>query len=257
MKNTALITGASSGIGAELAKIHAAKGGDLILVARREEELQVLKAELEKKHSITCLVWALDLTKSESIAIIGENIAKENIEVDILINNAGFGGYGLFHERDWNQDNKMISLNIVTLSALTHLILPQMVSRKKGKILNIASSAGFMPGPLQATYFATKAFVVSFSQAIDEEVREFGVTCTALCPGPVNTGFEKAAELEGSPLLKNAATASSVAQKGYKAMEKGRLIKINDPTLSFAVNWLVPLFPRRWVLKIARKAQEK
>jgi short-subunit dehydrogenase len=256
MQNTAIVTGASGGIGEELAKIHAAKGGDLILIARNEEKLNQLKEKLEARYKIQCIVWPFDLCHPESWQKIKERLITDKIEVDILINNAGFGGYGNFSERQWKQDERMIDLNIKALSAITHTVLQKMVERKKGKILNVASTAGFMPGPLQATYFATKAFVQSFSQAIAEENRQYNVSCTALCPGPVKTGFEEAAEMKGSPLFKRAVGAEKVAKIAYKAMEKGKLIAINDKVLAFAVNWIIPLSPRRMVLKIVRKMQQ-
>ena len=151
----------------------------------------------------------------------------------------------------------MIQLNITALCAVTHAFLQDMVARKRGKILNVASTAGLMPGPLQAVYYATKAFVVSFSQAIAEELSDTNVTVTALCPGPVKTGFVDRAGLEDVAVFKHAASSMDVANFGYKAMQQGKLVVINDWKLSLMLNWIAPLLPRRTVLRLSRKAMEK
>lgn len=259
MKNTALITGASSGIGKELARYHAAKQGDLVIVARRQEALDALKRELEATHKVTVKCIALDLTADDAPQQLFDQVAAESIEIDYLINNAGFGGHGYFHQREWAKDRSMIQLNIVALTQLTRLFLPGMAERKKGRILNVASTAAFIPGPLQAVYYATKSFVVSFSQAIDEELRSLSanVTVTALCPGAVATEFVASSDLEGNDLWKNAKSPASVAKIGYDAMMKGKLIVINEFSLSFMLNWVVPFLPRRMVLKMSRRSMEK
>jgi short-subunit dehydrogenase len=149
----------------------------------------------------------------------------------------------------------MIQLNIIALVELTHCLLPEMIKNGGGKILNTSSTAGFIPGPLQTTYFATKAFVNSFSFGLDQEVRRHGVTVTALCPGPVKTGFEAAAGMGSSDLFKRAATASSTALKGYAAMEKGKLVVITDGQMKFLINFMLPILPRRTVLKMVEKLQ--
>lgn len=258
MGNTALITGASSGIGAEFARLHARKGGDLVLVARREEELNALKQELEKAHGITATVIVADLAAPGAAQKVFAATEKAGQEVDILINNAGFGGHGKFHERDLAKDQAMMQVNMNALVDLTHLYMQGMVSRHSGKILQVASTAGMMPGPLQAVYYATKAFVISFSQAIAEELSGTGVTSTALCPGAVDTGFVAAGDLEGASLFqKPGASPVSVAECGYKAMLAGDLVKINEPALNFALNWVIPLLPRKLVLKMSRSTMEK
>jgi short-subunit dehydrogenase len=256
MKNVALITGASSGIGLELARIHASKGRDLVIVARRLDELNKLKIELEDNYSVEVLVVEMDLMLPGAAKNLFNLLQNKLIEIDYLFNNAGLGGYGKFHERSLTKELEMIQLNIIVLAELTHLILPGMISRKKGKILNSASSAGFMPGPLQTVYFATKAFVVSFSQGIAQELKGENISVTALCPGPVKTGFEEAAGMKGSGLFDKVASAESTALKGYKAMEKGDLIAITDNSLKFAVNWLIPFVPRKLVLKMVEKIQK-
>jgi short-subunit dehydrogenase len=255
MKNVALITGASSGIGLELAKIHASKGGDLVLVARREDELNKLKTELEAKYSVEVKVYKSDLSQPGAAKELAERLSDANIQIDVLMNNAGFGGHGRFHERNIDQDIEMIRLNAIALTELTHFIVPQMIQRGKGRILNTASSAAFMPGPLQAVYFATKAYVVSFSQAIHHELKPFGISVTALCPGPVKTGFEKTAGLEGVDLFKMALSPEHTAKKGYRGMEKARMIVFDQKILTFSVNWIIPFVPRKMLLKMIEKMQ--
>lgn len=257
MGNTALVTGASSGIGVELAKYHASKGGDVVLVARREDKLNELKVELENAHGITATVIASDLAQPDAAEKIFAATEAADLQIDILINNAGFGGHGKFHERDLAKDQAMMQVNMVTLVNLTHLYLQGMVSRNSGKILHVASTAAFMPGPLQAVYYATKAFVVSFSQAIAQELEGTNVTSTALCPGTVATGFVAAGDLDGTKAWDNAATPDSVAKCSYDAMLKGDLVKINETGLSFMVNWVVPFLPRKTMLKMSQKFMEK
>jgi len=255
MKNTALITGATSGIGKELAKIHSSKGGDLIIVARREDELNKLKTQLENEYKVKVDVIVADLMVQGAGSKVFQEIQDRGLQVDILMNNAGLGGYGCFHERSLQKELEMIQLNIVALVELTHCLLPKMIKNGGGKILNTSSTAGFLPGPLQTTYYATKAFVNSFSNGLDQEVRRHGITVTALCPGPVKTGFETAAGMGGSGLFNNAASASSTALKGYNAMLKGRLIVITNGQLKFFINFLIPIMPRRIVLKMIEKLQ--
>ena len=257
MSSTALVTGASSGIGAEIARIHARKGGNLVLVARSEGPLYQLKSELESAHGIHAMVIVADLSEGDAAPRVFAATEAAGIRVDFLINNAGFGGHGKFHERELAQDQAMMQVNMVTLTRLTHLYLQGMVARNQGRILHVGSTAGFMPGPMQAVYYATKAYVLSFSQAIAQELSDTHVTSTVLCPGAVATGFVKAGNLEGIDMWDKAATPESVAQCGYDAMMKGKLVAINEPSLSFMVNWVVPFMPRKTVLKISEKAMEK
>ncbi|MEL7397742.1 MAG: SDR family oxidoreductase [Pseudomonadota bacterium] len=258
MPNTALITGASAGIGAEFARYHARKGGDLVIVARRQEPLDALKAELEAIHDITVTVIAMDAGTPEQATALFEEVKAKGIEIDVLINNAGFGGHGAFLDRDLAKDQAMIDLNVGALVTLSHHVGQEMKARGKGKMLQVSSTAAFQPGPYQATYFATKAFVSSFSQAIDEEMRPHGVTSTALCPGLVNTEFVAVADLEGTGLAKQkGATPASVAKVGYDAMMRGDLISINEARLNVMMNWIIPLLPRRTVLKTVGGMQTK
>lgn len=257
MPNTALITGASGGIGAEFARYHASKKGDLILVARRLDALNALKSELEAAHGITVHVIAQDLGAAGGPEALIAKVADLGVDVDILINNAGFGGHGRHIDRSLAEEQAMIDLNISALVVLTHAFGAKMAARGSGRILQVGSTAGFMPGPLQAVYFATKAFVNSFSQAIDQELRSSGVSCTVLAPGYVETDFAARANLAGTDLVKSGATATSVAKHGYDAMVAGKLITINETLLSVVLNWITPLAPRRMVLTAIQKMQSK
>lgn len=258
MTNLALVTGASSGIGRELAKVHAEKGGDLIVTARREAELNALKKEIEGSRGTKVHVMAGDISGLDGARDLAARVEKAGLEVDILINNAGFGGQGKHVERDLDTEIGMIDLNVDTLVALTHIFGGQMARRGKGRILNVGSTAGFAPGPNQAVYFATKAFVNSFSQAIDAELRPQGVTCTVLAPGYVETEFADRADLHGTTMVKQGgASAADVARHGYAAMENGELVTINQPSLSFMLNWVAPLMPRRMLLNFIGKSQSK
>lgn len=255
MTQAGLITGASAGIGKALAHEHAKRKRNVILVARRAEALQELAKELEDQHGVKTMVIAKDLTAEGACKSIYEEVVAAGIELDFLFNNAGFGGHGNFHERDIQSDLAMVDLNIKAVIELTHYFLQDMVKRGGGKILNVSSTAGFMPGPLQATYFATKAFVNSWSQAINEELQDTGVSVTALCPGAVNTEFAEVANLDKSELFKNAKSAEYTAQKGYEAMEAERLKVISEPSLNFAIKALFPFVPMRAKLKQVKKMQ--
>lgn len=257
MKKTALITGASSGIGKELARIHAEKGGDLVIVARRREQLDDLKKELEEKHSVQVTVIAKDLARPEAGQEIYDEVKAAGIGVEYLINNAGFGGRGKFHERDWSQDLAMIQLNVVTLTALCRLFLPEMVARDHGRILNVSSTASFMPGPLQAVYYATKAFVTFFSNAVAEELHDTGVTVTALLPGATETEFAQTSGMDETGLFAKTVSARSVAQDGYDAMVAGKLDVVSG--LTFGQTLMVraiPFTPKKLLLRQVRKMQE-
>lgn len=255
MPNTALITGASSGIGAEFARYHARHGGDLIITARRAAELDALKAEIETAYDVRVTTVPLDLAAPEGPSLLYDAI--KGHEISILINNAGFGGHGNFIDRSLEVDLAMIDLNVKSLVALTHMIAKDMVANGGGRILNVSSTASYMPGPLQATYFATKAFVSSFSQALSEELKDHKVTVTALEPGYVETEFAATANLEGTNLVKSGAAPATVAKFGYDAMRRGALRVINDKMLNFALNWIFPLLPRKWVLAMVRRMQQK
>ena len=257
MQNTALITGASSGIGAEFARIHAERGGDLVIIARREEKLIELKTELEATHRVHVHVLAKDLADPAAPHEIFSEIQSAGIDIALLINNAGFGGLGKFHERDLDRDLSMIQVNVVALTALTRLFLPLFVAQNRGKILNVSSTASLLPGPLQAVYYATKAYVTSFSNAIAEELSDTDITVTALLPGVTDTGFADASDLAESKLFERAVPPRQVALDGYDAMLKGRLEVISG--LTFAQKLMVsaiPLTPKKVLLRQVKKLQE-
>jgi short-subunit dehydrogenase len=256
MKNTALITGASSGIGKELARIHAAKGGDLILVARRSELLNTLKEELVEKYKVTVQVIQKDLSVLGSSQAVYDEVTQNGWQVDYLFNNAGFGGKGAFLDRDLEADVEMVRLNVMALLKLTHLFGKDMKARGKGKILQTASTAGFLPGPYQNTYFATKAFVVSHTQGLAHELKGSGVTVTALCPGPVETEFAQVAGFGGSQMFDGAASAYKTALKGYNAMEKGKVICISDFKFTFLIKGILPFMPSSITAAIIAKMQQ-
>jgi short-subunit dehydrogenase len=255
---TALITGASNGIGLELAKIHASKGGNLVLVARNKSKLDELKKELENQYKVSVYIIGKDLSVFNSAQEVYDETNKQNIKIDYLINNAGFGDYGMFLDLDWNKELQMINLNITTLTQFTKLYLQDMVKHRSGKIMNVASTAAFQPGPIMAVYFATKAYVLSFSEAVNNEVSDKGVTVTTLCPGATESGFQAAAAMEESNLVKGRKlpTSKEVAEYGYAAMLKGKTVAIHG-----LMNWIlansVRFTPRSLVVKITRKIQGK
>ncbi|MFP5041981.1 SDR family NAD(P)-dependent oxidoreductase [Parasediminibacterium sp. JCM 36343] len=258
MKKTALITGASSGIGLELAKIHASKGGDLVLVARNKIKLDELKTQLENKYKIKVYTIGKDLSAQNAAQEVYEETSKENIQIDYLINNAGFGGYGLFTATGWGKELQMINLNITTLTLFTKLYLQDMVKRKAGKIMNVASTAAFQPGPTMAVYCATKAYVLSFTEAISNEVANLGVTVTALCPGATESGFQEAASMEESKVVKGRKmpTSKEVAEYGYASMMKGKTVAIQG-FMNYIMANSIRFVPRALVLKVARKILDK
>lgn len=231
---TALITGASSGIGLDLAKMMADDGINLVLVARSTDKLQALKAELDGKVDVT--VISKDLAEKDAAQDVYNQTKAAGIHVDYLVNNAGFGDFGPFIERDWDKNQTMIDLNITVLTHLTKLYLDDMAAAGTGKILNVASTAAFQPGPWMAVYYATKAYVLSFSEALAYEMRNSGVTVTTLCPGPTETGFVDAADMQDSKLfkLRKPATSEAVARQGYKKMLKGQRV-----TIQGTMNWLM------------------
>jgi len=256
MKRTALITGASGGIGYELALIHASKGHDLVLVSRNLPKLEQIAAMIRKEHGVKVFVIDIDLSVQGSAAVVAEKLAQEGISVDILVNNAGFGDISLFSECDWDKQQRMINVNILALAHLTRLLLPGMISSKYGRILNVASTAAFQPGPTMSVYFASKAFVLSFSEALHNEVRDFGVSVTALCPGSTESGFHATALGEGKHVKERKLPSSrEVAEYGYRAMMKGRTVAIPGLKNAFMAT-CVRFMPRSLVVSTARWIQE-
>jgi uncharacterized protein len=240
-RQTALVTGASGGIGEELARVLAREGHNLVLVARSTEKLRALADDLGKKHAISAEVLTADLTRPEAPREIVAELERRGLAIDVLINNAGFANYGAFVELDPTGELNLLQVNIVALTHLTRLLLPDMVARKRGRVMNVASTAAFMPGPLMAAYYASKAFVLSFSEALNEELRGSGVTVTALCPGPTTSGFQSRANMQDSRLVKGRQlmSATEVAEQGYAALRAGRSLVI--PGL---MNRVMAFFPR-------------
>ncbi|HEV2012475.1 MAG TPA: SDR family oxidoreductase [Candidatus Dormibacteraeota bacterium] len=257
MSKTALITGASSGIGYELALLFAADGFDCILVARSHDKLKALAARLEGDHRVKTLVLPKDLSKPSAVDEIYEEVSAASMEVDVLVNNAGFPVFGLFSETDLEVELEMLQVNVVALTALTKLFLRGMVARRHGRMMNLASTAAFEPGPLMAVYYASKAYVLSFSEALANEVRGSGVTVTALCPGPTRTGFQKRGVMEDSRLVQGQiADARSVALAGYRGLMAGKTIVIPGFTNKL-VPWIVRVSPRGTVTRVVRRMQDR
>ncbi len=257
MKNVALITGASSGIGLELARIHAQKGNDLVIVSRKLSDLEKVKKDFESKYKIKVVCIAKDLSIQASAKELYNEIKKQNIEIEYLMNNAGFGGQGYFHEREWEKDLAMIQVNVITLTELTRLFLPEFVQRKHGRILNTSSTAAIMPGPLQAVYYATKAFVTSFSNAVASEVDGTGVTVTALMPGATETKFGSISGMDKTDLFKKTVSPSVIAKDGYDAMMKGKLNVISGVPASLRATLSIsPMMPKKMLLNTIKKQQQ-
>jgi short-subunit dehydrogenase len=250
----ALITGASAGIGREIARI-LARDHDLVLTARRETELRALAAELAPA---TCHVMPFDLADPAAARKISDAVNAAGLSIDVLVNNAGFGDHGPFAEADLVKMLRMIQVNITALTELTGLVLPGMLERKKGRILNVGSVAGFQPGPLMAVYYATKAYVNSFSEALANEVAGTGVTATCLAPGATESEFDAAAGMppRRSTALNAVADARSVAEAGVRAMMRGQRLVVTglrNKLLLFAERFT----PRGTVIRAVRRLQEK
>ena len=257
MSKTALITGASGGIGYELALLFAGDGYDCILVARSQNKLKELAERLEREHRVKTLVLAKDLAKPSAVDEIYEEVTAASMHVDVLVNNAGFPVFGPFVETDLQVELEMLQVNVIALTALTKLFLKGMVERRAGRILNLASTAAFLPGPLMAVYYASKAYVLSFSQALSNELHGTGVTVTALSPGPTRTGFQKRGVMEDSRLVQGQiADAASVALAGYRGLMAGKTIVIPGFTNKL-IPWVVRLSPRGVVTRVVRRMQER
>lgn len=252
--NWALITGATSGIGLELAHCHARNKGNLILVARRGDLLETLKQEISKQYGVEVHTIVHDLSEANAANRIWEKTSSMGVHVDLLINNAGFGDYGLFHTVSPERIEQMIQLNIMALTQLCRLYLPNMIEQGKGGILNVASTAAFQPGPGMSVYFATKAYVLSFSEGLYEEVNKHGIRVSALCPGPTNTAFFDVANMKDSRLTKlmPMPSAKQVAELGYQSVSNGKAVAIYGTMNRFMV-FLLRFVPRSWVRKLTGK----
>jgi short-subunit dehydrogenase len=253
-----LITGASSGIGFELAKVFAKHNHNLILVARSTVKLNELKNEIQKTNKVEIEVISLDLSKPDSAEELYKQTKNKSFKIDTLVNNAGFGDHGAFIYSDLKRQNEMIDLNVLTLTKLTYLYVKDMVQSKNGKIMNVASTAAFQPGPLMSVYYATKAYVLHFSEGLQEELQGTGVTVTALCPGPTASGFQAAANLSNVVLFDKLKipTSKDVAEYAYVALMNKKVVAIHG-TLNCLFAFSVRLSPRALVRKVAKKLQEK
>lgn len=254
---TTLITGASAGIGAELAKVFAANGHDLVLVARRRDALEALAGTLEGKHGITATVIVDDLGDPEAPERIFAAARDARIEVDVLINNAGFGLGGEFSETPIEREITMVQVNVTALMHLTKLFVAPMLKRRAGYVMNVASTAAFFPGPLQSVYYASKAFVLSFSQALAEELAPSGISVTCLCPGPTETEFAQVAGMKSVRLPNlDVADAADVAEFGYHALMNGTRVAVPGARNKLVVQ-AQRFVPRRIVAKAMERMQRR
>jgi uncharacterized protein len=252
-----LITGASGGIGEEFARKFAFNGYNVILVARNEDKLNALKQELENTTSSTVYILKADLSVQDEVTRIYQLLQSEQIEVDILINNAGFGVFGEFTGTDLSQELNMIDLNIKTLTHLTKIFLSDMVKRNSGKIMNVASTAAFQPGPLMAVYYATKAYVLSFSEALANELQGTNVIVSVLCPGATETGFSNRAQLQESKLFQSGAmNVKEVVEVGFHGLLSKETIIIPGMKNKLLAN-SVRFMPRKMVTRIVRNVQDR
>ena len=258
MENTALITGASSGIGKALAKLHGTKGGDILIVARRSEKLMPLKKSMESSQNTKVKIINKDLTQTNAYQEIYDELKQAGIEIDYLINNAGVGGQGKFHEREWPLDQSMIQLNILALTKLCRLFLPYFVALNSGRILNASSTASLMLAPPQAVYFDTKAYVTTFSNALSEELRESKATVTTLLPGATATEFMQVSGMDYTPLYKQKIFSPvQMGKANHKGVMKGQLDEYAGLTLiQKVIRNSLPFTPKKLVLSQIIKMQE-
>lgn len=256
MIKTALVTGAASGLGYELALLLAKDAYKLILVDINAENLTKVKTEIERDFNVEVLTLAKDLSLPNIAQEIMDDL--DNHQIDVLINNAGFGLFGAFAETDWQRESAMLYVHVMTATHLTKLVLDGMVKRGAGKILNMSSLAAFQPGPLMSIYYASKGYMLSFSEAIANELKGTGVTVTALCPGPTKTAFQETVseDTKENKIKFNMADAKEVASYGYKAMQKGNVVAVPGVFNKFLAN-LPRLMPRNLAASIVRKIQEK
>ncbi len=254
---TALITGASSGIGLSLARLFAADGWKLVLVSQDQERLRAAVAQLKADFQVTVVSVCQDLTIPGAARIVYDKLRKADIKVDALVNNAGFATYGEFTLIDPDRETAEIQLNVAAVTEMTKLFVPPMQKRKQGYVLNVASIAAFQPGPLMAVYYATKAYVLSFSEAIAEELEGSGVSVSVICPGPTATAFASTAKMSKSKLFKGKLmTAEQVAEAGYRGLLAGQRLIVpsrRDQAMIFGSRFL----PRKLITKIIKQAQDR
>lgn len=252
-RETVLITGASTGIGYELSKIFAQNGYELIIVARDLRKLKEVEKELKEKYGTQVIIINKDLSYPNSAYELYEEVLKLDINIDILVNNAGAGASGLFHEIDYDKDIKIIQLNITSLTNLTKLVSKMMIENKSGKILNVASTGAYQPGPYTAVYYATKAYVLSFSEAIYNELKDYGITVTTICPGATKSEFSKRA---GKTQIKGSMEAKKVALAAFLGLKKNKRLIIPGIQNKIAII-ASKLLPGNITAKAVRKIQDK
>jgi short-subunit dehydrogenase len=254
---TALVTGASSGFGAEFCRRFAKDGFDVVMVARSGVVMEELAQELEERHGITTYVLPKDLAHPSASREIADNLAGRAVHVDALVNSAGFGLFGPFTDEEEQELTDIVMVNILAMTELSRLFAPGMIERGWGRIVNLSSVAGFLPGPLMAAYYASKAYVLSLSIALSLELEGTGVTVTALCPGPAETGFQARADMEDSRLAAGEMpSATDVADFGYAAMNRGKPFVVHGARNKVGV-FGTRLISRPLAARIARKAQER
>src|SRR5262245_7633370 len=247
-----LITGGNSGIGLELARQAAADGRNLILVAHNAATLEAAEAELKRNVKVHTI--SQDLSQPGAAETVHDRVRTLGAEVDCLINNAGFGDRGPFATSDLAKQRSMIAVNVTALTELTRLFLPAMLERGQGQILNTASVTGFVPGPRMSVYFATKHYVLAFSEALIEELRGSGVTVTALCPPPVRTAFSDASQAAPTSITARATvTPAEVARFGYEARKRGQAVAVYSPLYKFLTGFLVRITPRFALRRLMRR----
>ena len=257
MKKTALITGAAGGIGKEFSRLHASQGGNIVAVDMNTEGMELLKKELELEYGTNVYIITKNLTDVNAPKEIYDELKQQNIQVDYLINNAGFGGVGNFHERLWEKDLAMMQVDVIALTGLMKFFLPDFIKRNEGNILNVSSTVSLIPGPGQAVYFASKAFVTSLTRSVYGELNDTNVTITALLPGPTETGFGAHSGMEKTAIYDKTASPAEVAKDGYEAMLDGELEIISGVSglqkLEFK---LVPFVPKKKLINRIRKGQQ-
>ncbi len=259
LSSTALVTGASSGIGKALAEELAKQQHNLVIVARREALLNALAEQLSREYGVKVEVIVQDLAEPNAADKLFSALSQRGLQIDILVNNAGFGMKGRLDEIEPRLNQAMMMVNMVVLTELAQRLIPQMIERGRGRILNIASTSAYQPGPYMAVYFASKAYVLSFSEALSRELKGTGVTATALCPGPTATAFSDAADLKNSPIHNGTVpmmTAEQVAKKGYQAMMGGKRVYIPG-FFNYISSHISRIMPNKWVMNVLANLHQR
>jgi uncharacterized protein len=254
--STALITGASGGIGLELAKVFAREKWDLVLVARSAAKLEQAASGLSKEHGVRCHAISQDLSRRDSSEALFAETSARSLRIDALVNNAGIGTFGPFAETDLAGQTDMLEINVMSLTRLTRLFLTSMLARRQGYVLNVASTAAFQPGPLMAVYYASKAYVLHFSEALNDELRGSGVSVSALCPGATRTDFQERAQMTRSKLFnQNVMHSEAVARAGYEGMMRGKSVIVPGVVNKIVAN-SARFTPRGLMTRVVRRVQE-